>query len=179
MWRAKPRASSRSACSEKPWFPHPEAVERAALRRPVERPRGERGAAGERGDRAQRHPQERGDGGEVAEEVGGGPGQGAPEAVRRDGPLDVGERERRLVREGTFGHHLAAGRPGSPAAIGKPACCWFLHHEEDEDYTRSITDGAPAAFVGSSRRDRPRSRGERRFRQLLLSWDPHATTRSS
>jgi hypothetical protein len=83
---------------------HPHAVQRAALRRPVQRPRGqaERAAGGERRDRHQRHVEERGHGGEVAQEVGRGPQRGPPEAVRWDGSLDVGQRERRLVRGGAF-----------------------------------------------------------------------------
>ena len=107
---------------------HPHTVERATLRRPVERPRGdvERAGGGERRDRHQRHVEERGDGGEVAQEVGGGPEHGATEAVRRDGSLHVGQRERRLVREGTL--HVGGGVIGGRrlSGLGATAHCWLL-----------------------------------------------------
>jgi hypothetical protein len=52
--------------------------------------------------------------------------------VRRDGSLDVGQRERRLVCKGTLhvggsvigGRHLAAGRRHS--GLGATTHCWLL-----------------------------------------------------
>lgn len=75
---------------------HPHAIECAALRRPIERPRRqvEHTACGERRDRHQRHVEERGDSEEVLLEVGRGPEHEAPEAVRRGGSPDVGARRR-------------------------------------------------------------------------------------
>jgi hypothetical protein len=83
---------------------HPDAEQHAALQHPVERPGGEAERGRERRDARQREPQEAPGDGEVAEEVGGGPEERAPEAVRRHGAPDLCQREGRLVRRGPRQH---------------------------------------------------------------------------
>jgi len=104
---------------------HPDAEQHAALQHPVERPGGEAERRRERRDARQREPQEAPGDGEVAEQVGGGPEERAPEAVRRHGAPDLRQREGRLVRRGPRhrGRRRRAGPPllprGLPLLLGR------------------------------------------------------------